>query len=97
MLSDVISHPGEILQSEFLDEMNITQYALAKATGLPKTRISAICKGQRAITAETAIRLGLFFGSSPTFWLNLQQHYDLMKAQAAFKKPDAFRTADELA
>lgn len=91
-----ISHPGEILQTEFLDEMEITQYALHKATGLPKSRISEICKGTRSITADTAVILSRFFGNSAEFWLNLQQHYDLVKAQGSFKVPKGFKTAKEV-
>lgn len=92
----MISHPGEILQTEFLDEMGITQYALHKATGLPKSRISQICKGERAITADTAIILGRFFGVSAAFWMNLQQHFDLVKAEGSFKPPRGFKTAKDL-
>ena len=70
-------HPGEILQQEFLEPMDITAYYLAKAIGVPQNRLSAIIRGQRAITADTALRLGKFFGTTPNFWLNLQNEYDL--------------------
>jgi len=74
--------PGEILEEEFLKPMALTQYRLAKDIGVPPRRINEIVKGQRAITADTALRLGRFFGMSPEFWLNLQSHYDLEKEQA---------------
>ena len=70
-------HPGEILKEEFLDEMGITQYKLAKDINVPARRINEIVHGKRAITADTALRLGRFFGMSPQFWINLQAHYDL--------------------
>jgi addiction module HigA family antidote len=70
-------HPGEILLEEFLKPMGITQYRLAKDTSVDPRRINEIVHGSRAITADTALRLGRFFGTSPEFWLNLQAHYDL--------------------
>jgi addiction module HigA family antidote len=69
--------PGEILEEEFLKPMDITQYRLAKDLAVPPRRINEIVKGQRAITADTALRLGRYFRMSPEFWLNLQTHYDL--------------------
>ncbi len=69
--------PGEILDEEFLKPMGITQYRLAKDLRVPPRRINEIVNGQRAITANTALRLGLYFGMAPEFWLNLQIHYDL--------------------
>jgi antitoxin HigA-1 len=69
-------HPGEILNEEFLIPMNITAYRLSKDTELPQTRISQILKGKRSITADTALRLSLYFGTSPKFWLGLQDDYD---------------------
>jgi addiction module HigA family antidote len=69
--------PGEILQEEFLRPMGLTQYRLARDIGVPPRRINEIAKGQRAITADTALRLGRYFQMSPQFWLNLQTHYDL--------------------
>lgn len=69
--------PGEILQEEFLRPMGITQYRLARDIGVPPRRINEIAKGQRAITADTALRLGRYFRMDPQFWLNLQTHYDL--------------------
>jgi len=70
-------HPGEILKEEFLDEMGITQYKLAKDINVPPRRINEIVQGKRSITADTALRLGRYFGISPQFWTNLQAHYDL--------------------
>ena len=70
-------HPGEILQEEFLDPLNITAYRLSKETEIPQTRISQILKGYRRITADTALRLGYYFGNSPKFWLGLQDDYDI--------------------
>ena len=70
-------HPGEILLEEFLIPMEISAYRLAKETFLPQTRISEIIKGKRRITADTALRLSKYFGTSPSFWLGLQDDYDL--------------------
>ncbi len=68
-------HPGEILQSEFLAPLHITPYKLAKATHLDQTRIGQIIKGQRAITASTALRLSRALGTSEMFWVNLQARF----------------------
>lgn len=70
-------HPGEILNEEFLKPLVITQYRIAKDMSVPPRRINEIVNGERAITADTALRLGRYFGMSPQFWLNLQSHYDL--------------------
>lgn len=70
-------HPGEILQEEFLIPLSITPYRLAKETRIPQTRISEILKGNRRITAYTALRLSQFFGNSAKFWLGLQDDYDI--------------------
>ena len=70
-------HPGEILKEEFLDEMGISQYKLAKDISVPARRINEIVHQKRAISADTALRLGRYFGISPQFWINLQSHYDL--------------------
>ncbi|NOY27073.1 MAG: HigA family addiction module antidote protein [Oligoflexia bacterium] len=70
-------HPGEILLEEFLIPMGVTQYRLAKATGVDPRRINEIVHGRRGISADTALRLGLFFGVEPQMWLNLQARYDL--------------------
>jgi len=70
-------HPGEILLEEFLIPMEISQYRLAKDLKIPQTRISEIVKGRRRITADTALRLSKYFGTSAKFWLGLQDDYDL--------------------
>lgn len=70
-------HPGEILLEEFLIPMNISAYRLSKDIGIPQTRISQIIKGNRRITADTALRLGAYFGTTAKFWLGLQDDYDL--------------------
>jgi|SRR6185295_10874009 len=70
-------HPGEILLEEFLRPMRLSQYRLAKDIGVPARRINEIVHGQRAISADTALRLSRFFGMSERFWLNLQVRYDL--------------------
>jgi addiction module HigA family antidote len=70
-------HPGEVLLEEFLVPMNITGYRLSLEIGIPQTRISEILKGNRKITADTAIRLSNFFGNSAKFWLGIQNDYDL--------------------
>jgi antitoxin HigA-1 len=70
-------HPGEILLEEFLRPMGVSQYRLAKDSGVPARRINEFVHGQRAISADTALRLSRFFGMSERFWLNLQVRYDL--------------------
>lgn len=70
-------HPGEILQKEFLEPLNISAYKLSKDTGIPQTRTSEILKRKRRITADTALRLSIYFGNTPKFWLGLQDDYDL--------------------
>jgi addiction module HigA family antidote len=70
-------HPGEILLEEFLTPLGLTQYRLAKNLSVPPRRINEIVHGTRAITADTALRLARFFGTSERFWLNLQTAYDL--------------------
>ncbi len=70
-------HPGEILLEEFLEPLEISQYRLAKGISVSPRRINEIILGKRSITADTALRLGLFFKTSPEFWMNLQTHYDL--------------------
>ncbi|MDB6056308.1 MAG: Helix-turn-helix motif [Verrucomicrobiales bacterium] len=69
--------PGEILEEDFLKPMGLSQYRLAKDISVPPRRINEIVKGERAITADTALRFGRYFKMSPQFWLNLQCHYDL--------------------
>lgn len=75
-------HPGEILLEEFLRPMEISQYRLAKDISVPQRRISEIVQGRRAITADTALRFGRYFGMEAQFWLNLQSRYDLQKTEA---------------
>ncbi len=70
-------HPGDILLTEYLEPMDISQYRLAKDLDVPQTRIADIVKGRRSITADTGLRLSKFFGVSDAFWVNLQSHYDL--------------------
>lgn len=70
-------HPGEILKEEFLEPLEISAYRLSKETFIPQTRISEILKGNRRITADTALRLSKYFGTTAKFWLGLQDDYDL--------------------
>jgi addiction module HigA family antidote len=70
-------HPGEILLEEFLEPMGLSQYRLAKSLQVPPRRINEIIQGKRRISADTALRLARFFGTSERFWMNLQVHYDL--------------------
>jgi antitoxin HigA-1 len=70
-------HPGEVLQEEFLLPFGVSAYKLSKDTGIPQTRISQILKGNRRITADTALRLSIYFGTSAKFWLGLQDDFDL--------------------
>jgi addiction module HigA family antidote len=70
-------HPGEVLLGEFLRPLGISQYRLAKEVSVPPRRINEIVRGQRAITADTALRLARYFQTTNQFWLNLQTHYDL--------------------
>jgi len=74
-------HPGEILLEDFLKPMGITQYRLAKSICVPQRRVGEIIAGRRAITADTALRLALFFNTDAQSWMNLQTHYDLAVAQ----------------
>jgi antitoxin HigA-1 len=80
MVTDTIMppvHPGEILLTEFLEPLGVSQYQLAKAVDVPARRINEIVHGQRRISADTALRLSRYFGTSERFWLNLQVRYDL--------------------
>ena len=70
-------HPGSVLLADFIEPMAITRYRVAKAIGVQQRRIDEICAGDRGITADTAVRLGLAFGIDPQFWLNLQAQYDI--------------------
>ena len=78
----VTVHPGEVLAEEFLAPLDLSANALAMALRVPATRIGAIVKGERAVSADTALRLARFFGTSPEFWVNLQAMYDLTRARA---------------
>lgn len=79
-------YPGEILLEEFLRPMEISQYRLAKDISVPQRRISEIVQGKRAITADTALRFGRYFGMEAQFWLNLQSRYELQKAETNLDK-----------
>lgn len=70
-------HPGEVLKENFMDPLRISQYRLAKEIGVSSRRINEIIHGKRSITADTALRLGRYFGMEAEFWMNLQTHYDL--------------------
>src|SRR3954454_20154279 len=83
--------PGEMLRHEFLAGHGLSQSALAKAVGISPNRIDEIVNNRRRITADTALRLGLYFGNSAEFWLNLQSHYDLKMARRNLKPEDARR------
>ena len=74
-------HPGEVLMEDFINGFGITQHKLAVSVGVPPRRINEIVHGKRAITADTALRLGRYFGIDPQFWLNLQTHYELELAE----------------
>ena len=76
-------HPGEILLEEFLTPLGLSQNALARAAGVPPRRINEIVLGKRAVTADTALRLAAFFGTSEGFWLGLQADYDLEETRRA--------------
>lgn len=74
-------HPGEILLEEYLKLLGLSQNKLGRDLGIPAQRVNAIVRGQRAITVDTALRLARYFKTTPQFWLNLQNHYDLEMAQ----------------
>jgi antitoxin HigA-1 len=74
-------HPGEILLEEYLKPLGLSQNKLGRDLGIPAQRVNAIVRGQRAITVDTALRLARYFKTTPQFWLNLQNHYDLEMAQ----------------
>jgi len=76
-------HPGEILREEFLKPMNLTPYKVAKACGIPRTRIERIAREELGVTADTALRLAKFFGVSAAFWMNLQARCDIEMAERA--------------
>jgi addiction module HigA family antidote len=78
--TDALIHPGEILLSEFMEPLGLTAYRLAKELEVPAPRLGDIVRGKRAISADTALRLGIYFGLPAQFWLNLQNEYDLRRA-----------------
>jgi addiction module HigA family antidote len=83
--------PGEILKEEFLVEYGLSQNHLAKAIGISPNRIAEIVNNRRRITTDTALRLSLYFGNSPEFWMNLQTHYDLRMARQNLAAKDIRR------
>jgi addiction module HigA family antidote len=83
--------PGEMLKEEFLAAYELSQSRLAKAIRISPNRITDIVNNRRRITADTALRLGLYFGNSPEFWMNLQSHYDLKMARRNLRPADAAR------
>ena len=89
--------PGEMLKEEFLIEYDLSQNRLAKAVGISPNRIAEIVNNRRRITADTALRLGLYFGNSPEFWMNLQTHYDLKIARQNLDAKDIKRIKAERA
>ncbi len=79
-------HPGQILRDDFLQPMKISVYALAEAIKVPRSRVNDIVLGRRGITADTALRLARYFGTSPEFWINLQTRYDLEAANRKIRR-----------
>ena len=76
-------HPGEVLRIEFLDELDLSPYAVAKACRVPRTRIERLARKQTPVTADTALRLAAYFGTTARFWMNLQARYDLELTRVA--------------
>jgi addiction module HigA family antidote len=87
-------HPGEVLKEEFLVPLHVTAYKLSKDISIPQTRISEILKGNRRITADTALRLSRYFGTSAKFWLGLQDDFDIEEEKHA--KPKEFNAIQQL-
>jgi addiction module HigA family antidote len=81
-MARIRTHPGEVLREEFLVPLGMSARALATALGVPANRITEIMRGERDVSADTALRLGRYFGTDPRFWLNLQAAHDLSKAQS---------------
>ena len=73
-------HPGEILREDFLTPMKLTPYAVARACGVPRTRIERLAREETPVTADTALRLAKYFGTTPAFWMGIQAQYDLERA-----------------
>jgi addiction module HigA family antidote len=82
----VTTHPGQVLQEEFLTPLDMTANALATALRVPANRIGAIIRGERAVTADTAMRLARYFNTTAEFWLNLQTMHDLTKTAATLRR-----------
>jgi addiction module HigA family antidote len=74
-------HPGEVLREEFLEPMKLTPYSVAAKLGVPRTRIERLAREETPVTADTALRLGKFFGTTPVFWMNIQAQFDLEMAE----------------
>ena len=74
-------HPGEVLREEFLGPMELTAYRIARACGVPRTRIERLAREETPVTADTALRLARYFGTTPEFWMGMQAQYDLERAQ----------------
>jgi len=74
-------HPGEVLREDFLGPMKLTPYAVARACGVPRTRIERLVREETALTADTALRLARYFGTTPAFWMGIQAQYDLERAE----------------
>ena len=88
-------HPGEILREEFMKPLKLTPYAIAAKIGVPRTRIERVANEVTPVTADTALRLGKFFGTTPAFWMNIQAQFDLEtaadKIAPQIKKIEAYR------
>lgn len=78
-------HPGQVLLKDFIEPLGLTRYRVAKAIGVPQRRIDEVCSGKRAMSADTAIRLGRYLGVEPQLWMNLQSQYDLEIAEAGLR------------
>lgn len=86
MATKTTIHPGEILMEEFLVPLELSQYRLAQEINVPRRRINEIIQSKRSVSADTALRLAKFFGTTPEFWMNLQMYYDLAKQEAEVGK-----------
>ena len=75
------THPGEVLREDFLRPMKLTPYAIARACGVPRTRIERLAREETPVTADTALRLSRYFGTTPQFWMGMQAQYDLERAE----------------